>query len=51
MLNIMSLPNIAAPGEALLEPSRTDTYGMYPYLEYPHRQSTISPIIPSDEDE
>ena len=26
----------------LLEPSRTDTYGMYPCLEYPHRQSVWS---------
>jgi hypothetical protein len=30
--------------EILLEPSRTDTYGMYPYLEYPQRQSDIVPL-------
>jgi hypothetical protein len=28
----------------LLEPSRTDTYGMYPYLDCPHGQSDIVPL-------
>jgi hypothetical protein len=28
----------------MLEPSRTDTYGMYPYLDCPHWQSDIVPL-------